>query len=82
MFRSGQIRSSTSGPEHWFSSSPETGRPESKSKQARKRLWIETTLLSLTKPAMEVLKCRETKGKHGEQGVHADHSLRITGSKL
>lgn len=82
MFGSGQRRSSTSDPEHWLSSSPETGRPESRSKHARKRLWIETTLLSLTEPAREVLNCMEAKGKHGEHGVHADHSLRITESTL
>lgn len=82
MFGSGQRRSSTSDPEHWLSSSPETGRPESRSKQARKRLWIETTLLSLTERAREVLNCMEAKGKHGEHGVHADHSLRITGGTL
>lgn len=82
MFGSGQRRSSTSDPEHWLSSSPETGRPESRSKHARKRLWIETTLLSLTEPAREVLNCMKAKGKHGEHGVHADHSLRITESTL
>lgn len=82
MFGSGQRRSSTSDPEHWLSFCPETGRPESRSKQARKRLWIETTLLPLTEPAREVLNCMEAKGKHGEHGVHADHSLRITGSTL
>lgn len=80
MFGSGQRRSSTSDPEHWLSFSPGTGRPESRSRQARKRLWSETTLLSLTKPAREVLNCTEANGKHGEHVVHADHSLRITGN--
>lgn len=82
MFGSGQRRSSTSDPKHWLSSSPETGRPESRYKQARKRLWSDTTLLSLTEPPREVLNCMEAKDKHGEHDVHADHSLRITGSTL
>lgn len=78
MFGSGQKRWSTSGPEHRLSSSPETGRPESRSKQARKRLWIETTLLPLTAPVREVLDCREAQGRQGEHGVQADQALRTT----
>lgn len=75
MLESGQSLSSTSGLRHWLSSSLEIGRPESRSKQARKRLWIETILLPLISPPWEVLCCR---GTHGEQGVHSDHSLRMT----
>lgn len=76
---SGQSLSSTSGPGHWLSSSSlETGRPESRSKQARKRLWIETILLPPITPAWESLCCREEEGTQGEQGVHSDHSLRMT----
>lgn len=79
MLESGQDLSSTNGPGHWLSSSSlETGRPESRSKQARKRLWIETMLLPVITPACEVLCCREAEGTQGEHGVHSDHSLRMT----
>lgn len=78
MLASGQSLSSTSGPGHRLSSSPETGRPESRSKQARKRLWIETSLVPKITPAWGVLCCREEEGTQGEQGVHSDHSLRMT----
>lgn len=82
MLASGQSLSSTSGPGHWLSSSSlETGWPESRSKQARKRLWIETILLPLTTPAWEVLFCREAESRQGEHCVHSDHSLRITERK-
>lgn len=79
---SGQSLSSTSVPGHWLCSSPpETGRPESRSKQARKRLWIETILLPFTSPSREVSGCREAKGKQREHAVHSDHSLRMTERK-
>lgn len=80
MLASGQSLSSTSGPRHWLSSSSslETGWPDSRSKQALKRLWIETILLPPTTPAWEALCCREADGKQGEHGVHSDHSLRMT----
>lgn len=78
MLASGQNFSSTSGPGHWLSSCPETGRPESRSKQARKRLWTETILVPLIIPAWEVLCCREEEGTQGEHDVHSDHSLRMT----
>lgn len=78
MSASGQSLSSTSGPGHWLSSSPETGRPESRSKQARKRFWIETILVPPMTSAWEVLCCREEEGTQGEQEVHSDHSLRMT----
>lgn len=79
MLASGQSLSSISGPGHWLSSSSlETGKPESRSRQARKRLWIEIILLPLITPAWEVLCCREEEGTQGEHGVHADHSLRMT----
>lgn len=72
MLISGQTLSSTSGPGHWLSSSLKTGRPESRSKQARKRFWTETIFVPLTTPS--VRSCSE--GLQGEQGVHSDHSLR------
>lgn len=78
MSATGQSLSSTSGPGHWLSSSPETARPESRSKQARKRFWIETILMPLINSAWEGLCCREEEGTHGEQKVHSDHSLRMT----
>lgn len=66
MLASGHGLSSTSSPGHWLSSSLETGRPESRSKQARKRLWIDTIC--------ELL-CCSTQGEHR---VQPDHSLRTT----
>lgn len=56
MLSSGHSLSSTCGCGHWFfSCSPGTGKPESKSKQARKRLWTETIWLPLTAPSRRVL---------------------------
>lgn len=78
MFTSGQSRSSTSSPEHWLSSSLGTGRPESRSRQARKRFWMETTAAPPTSPSAKVLSWSEEDDMHGEQRVHSDHSLRIT----
>lgn len=76
---SGQSLSSTRGPGHWLSSSSlETGTPEYKSKQARKRRWVESIWLALMTPAVEWLSCREEDGTQGEQGVHSDHSLSMT----
>lgn len=74
---SGQSLSSTSGPVHWPCSSPSaSGRPESRSKQARKRLWTESNLMPPWFPAW-----REVESVQGEQGVHSDHSLRRTKEK-
>lgn len=79
MFASGQSLCSISGPGHWLFSSLETGRPESKSKQARKRLCIETILFPVMTSAREGKRlCKEGDGTQGEQEVHSDHSLRIT----
>lgn len=82
MLTSGHSLSSASGPGHWFSSSLGTGRPESRSKQARNRLWIDTMLVLLLMAAdSEELCSREEDGTQGEQGVHCDHSLRMTERK-
>lgn len=78
MLASGQSLSSVSGPEHWSFSSSETGRPESRSKQARKRLWIESISLPCFTTAWGVLRCSEEDGTHREHGVQSDHSLRMT----
>lgn len=77
MLASGHSLSSTSSPGHWISSSLVTGRPESRSKQAWKRFWIETNCEPLT-AADKVLLCREDGRTQGEQGVQPDHSLRTT----
>lgn len=80
---SGQGRSSASGPGHWLcSSSLGTGRPESRSKQARKRLWTESILMPPGVPAWEGLWWGEAEGAQGEQGVHSDHSLRRTEKRV
>ena len=74
---SGQSLSSTTGSGHWLSSSVVIERPESRSKQARKRLWIETIVVLLMTSSSEKLSCTEEKGMQEEQGVHSDHSLRM-----
>lgn len=79
LLASGHSLSSTSGPEQWLSSFPETGWPESRSKHARKRLWIETSLLPPTAPASEF--CGDAESRQGEHCVHSDHSLRTTKTK-
>lgn len=71
---SGHSLSSTSGPGQRPSSSPETGRPESRSKHARKRLWIETGFL----PPPTSESCGDAESRQGEHCVHSDHSLRTT----
>ncbi len=63
-----QIRSSSSSSSH-SSSLPLTGRPESTSRQARKRRWSDTRPEAFPP---------EDAGIHGEQEVHSDHSLTIT----
>lgn len=85
MLASGQSLSSSSGSGHWLSSSSsptcETGKPESRSKQALKRLWIDTICVTLMSPACNVLGCSEEEGRQGEQGVQFDHSLATTYKK-
>lgn len=81
MFWSGQSLSSTSSPEHWLSSSLGTGKPESRSRQARKRFWMETMVAPPTTPPTKALSWSEDDNMQGEQRVHSDHSLRITAGR-